>query len=194
MFQFDAYESRSIASAPAVNSRPAGASTLPTIVGYAAVFNSLSEPLADKRGQPFREIVRPGAFLRSLADAAQGRADIMARFDHEGILGRTSNGTLRLREDERGLRYEIDLPDTQAGRDLATLIKRGDVRGASFGFKANKDNWRSDKAGQLRELLDVRLLDVSPVTSAAYPAATAKVLDNGPTGTMQMRLALAEAL
>src|SRR5262245_60482400 len=116
MIRTNGYELRSIASAPVIGQHPGGPKKLPTITGYAAVFNSLSETLADRSGRPFREIVRPGAFLRSIADAAQSKTDIIARFDHAGVFGRTSNGTLRLREDHHGLRYEIDPPDTQGGR------------------------------------------------------------------------------
>lgn len=187
------YEMRSIAEPPAVDRYKGGAGGLPVIAGYAAVFNTLSETLADSRGKPFREIVRPGAFLRSIADVAQGKIDVLGRFDHGGIIGRTSNRTLRLYEDSHGLRYEIDPPDTQAARDLVTLIRRAYVRGSSFGFQVVRDHWRPDKAGQLRELFDVRLIDVSPTVMAAYPATTTKVWDSGPAGTMAMRLQLAEA-
>jgi HK97 family phage prohead protease len=122
-------ERRFFASGIELRGGSSGGGGLPRIVGYGAVFNTLSEPLSDSRGKAFREIIRPGAFLRSLANAQQGKADILARFEHSTILGRVSNGTLRLHEDERGLRYEIDPPDTGAGRDLITLIRRGDVKG-----------------------------------------------------------------
>ena len=87
-----------------------------------------------------------------------------------------------MREDIHGLRYEIDPPDTQRGRDLVELIRRGDVRSSSFGFMVNRENLRRDKTGPLRELLDVRLLDVSPVVIPAYPATTAKLWGDGVEG------------
>jgi hypothetical protein len=84
------------------------------------------------------------------------------------VLGSTRSGTLRLSEDESGLRVEADLPDTQAGRDARILIQRGDVTGFSFGFTvpANGDSWNSD--GTERTLKSVRLLEVS--TGVAFPA------------------------
>jgi HK97 family phage prohead protease len=188
------FEIRSSFEPPALESKRSAGGRLPVIVGYASVFNSLSSPIPDGRGSSFREIVRPGAFLRSLADVSQRKADVIARFNHEGIFGRAGNGTLRLREDSHGLRYEIDPPDTQAGRDLVELIRRGDVHGSSFAFRAIKDNWRSDKVGRLRELTDVQILDVCPTPTPAYPAATTNLYSTGPTGAMAMQLKLAEAV
>jgi HK97 family phage prohead protease len=131
-----------------------------TLSGYAAVFNSASEPL------PFIERIAPGAFKRSLAS----RNDIKLLWNHSSsdVLGSTRAGTLRLYEDEKGLRVEADLPDTQAGRDAKVLIQRGDVTGFSFGFTvpANGDRWND--AGTERTLTSVRLLEVS--TGVAFPA------------------------
>lgn len=132
----------------------------PSIEGYAAVFNSMSEELMG-----FREIIMPGAFDRALEEGH----DVRALWNHNSdmVLGRTKSGTLRLSVDEKGLKIENDLPDTQAGRDALTLIKRGDVDQMSFAFRTIKDQWRTEEGEQVRELLDVELLDVSPV---AYPA------------------------
>ena len=75
-----------------------------TAIGYASVFDSLSQNLGG-----FVERVAPGAFRSTL-----NQADVRALFNHEPdhLLGRSGNGTLRLSEDERGLRYEVDLPAT----------------------------------------------------------------------------------
>jgi len=133
------------------------------LVGYASIFNSLSEDLGG-----FREIVRPGAFTATIG----GNPNIRALWNHNSqyVLGRTGAGTLRLSEDQRGLRAEIDAPDTQWARDLRESIRRRDVTQMSFGFSVVKDNWRDDSndTGQLRELLEVRLFEVSPVTFPAY--------------------------
>ncbi|MCP5415138.1 MAG: HK97 family phage prohead protease, partial [Chromatiaceae bacterium] len=93
--------------------------------GYAAVFGVSSHDLGG-----FREIVRSGAFARSLKSSGHVRA----LYDHDGrsVLGRVGAGTLRLAEDTRGLHFEIDLPPTTVGKDLAVLVERGDVAGASF--------------------------------------------------------------
>jgi hypothetical protein len=134
-----------------------------TLSGYAAVFNSNSEPL------PFIERIAPGAFKRSLSS----RNDIKLLWNHDSssVLGSTRAGTLRLYEDEKGLRVEADLPDTSQGRDARVLIQRGDVTGFSFGFTvpANGDRWNAE--GTERTLTSVRLLEVS--TGVAFPAYSA---------------------
>ena len=131
-----------------------------TLTGYAARFNEPSEPL------PFIERIAPGAFKRSL----RAKNDIKLLWNHSSsdVLGSTRAGTLRLAEDEMGLRVEADLPDTQAGRDAKVLIQRGDVTGFSFGFTVppNGDTWNAD--GTERTLKSVRLLEVS--TGVAFPA------------------------
>lgn len=133
-----------------------------TIRGYAAVFNSKSEDLG------FREIIMPGAFDRALAEAH----DVRALWNHNSdlVLGRTKSGTLRLSIDARGLKIEADLPDTQAGRDALTLIKRGDVDQMSFAFRvpAGGDAWTEEGRTQVRRVTDLDLVDVSPVAYAAY--------------------------
>jgi len=131
-----------------------------TLTGYAARFNEPSEPL------PFIERIAPGAFKLSL----RARNDIKLLWNHSSsdVLGSTRSGTLRLHEDEYGLRVEADLPDTQAGRDAKVLIQRGDVTGFSFGFTVprNGDSWNAE--GTERTLKSVRLLEVS--TGVAFPA------------------------
>jgi HK97 family phage prohead protease len=91
--------------------------------GYGAVFNKLSQNLGG-----LVERVAPGAFTKTIAEA-----DIRALFNHDPnyLLGRSAAGTLRLSEDGTGLPYEIDLPDTMAGRDVATMLERRDITGSS---------------------------------------------------------------
>jgi HK97 family phage prohead protease len=133
-----------------------------TLRGYAAVFNSPSQPL------PFIETIERGAF----ADSLKSRNDVKLLWNHDTgtVLGSTRAGTLRLIEDERGLLVEADLPDTQAGRDAATLIQRGDVTAFSFGFRipAGGDVWRSASE---RVLKRVNVHEVS--VGVAFPAYTA---------------------
>ena len=142
----------------------------PMIRGYAAMFNQLSDPILG-----FREQVAPGCFAESLkAD------DIRALFNHnpDAVLGRTSAKTLRLKEDAKGLAIEIDPPDTQIGRDVMAMIKRGDINQMSFGFICQDEAW--EKSGQteaVRTLRKVKLFDVSPVTFPAYPQTTVAVRD-----------------
>lgn len=125
--------------------------------GYAARFNT------EARVGHFVEVIRPGAFAASL----RGR-DILALVDHDPtrLLARTRTGTLELREDAEGLAFTIELPDTQAGRDVLTLAERGDLGGMSFGFTVAKDGERWD--GNKRELRAVTLHEISVVS--AWPA------------------------
>ncbi len=135
-----------------------------TFEGYAAVFNTDSAPL------PFIERIAPGAFTRSL----EARNDIKLLWNHDtgSVLGSTRAGTLKLWQDDRGLRVSGVLPNTTAGRDAAELIKRGDVDSMSFGFSVPQggDEWSSD--GRQRTLKSVRLHEVSIVAFPAY-ASTA---------------------
>jgi uncharacterized protein len=135
----------------------------PRIVGYAAVFDSLSEDLGG-----FRERVRVGAFTRSLRDGA----DVRALIDHKPseILGRTKAHTLTLRPTARGLLAYIDPPNTTRARDLMESIRRGDIDGMSFGFKTVGDEWHTEDGVEIRDLCDVDLFDVSVVTFPAYPS------------------------
>lgn len=140
--------------------------------GYAAVFNSPSEVLAE-RGRVFREVVLPGAFTRSLA------RDVFALWNHgkdgRPPLGRTAAGTLRLSEDARGLAFELDLP-ASAG-DVREAIARGDVYGMSFGFKGERDRWFHKDGGTWRELSDLTLTEISVVILPAYPGTSVEVRD-----------------
>lgn len=136
--------------------------------GYAAVFNSLSEDLGG-----FVERIAHGAFAKTIQDA-----DVRALWNHDPnhVLGRNKSGTLRLAEDSRGLEYEVDAPDTQVARDLATSMERGDVSQSSFGFSKVRDDWGvTERDYPLRTLEEVRLFDVSPVTFPAYEAASSGV-------------------
>lgn len=140
-----------------------------TLSGHAAVFNSNSEPMYG-----FTERIKPGCFSRAIKED-----DVRALFNHDSnlVLGRNVAKTLRLSEDDQGLAFDVDLPDTQAARDLATLIERGDISGCSFSFRTLKDEWEyaADGGTTLRTLIDVELFDVGPVTFPAYPATDVSV-------------------
>jgi HK97 family phage prohead protease len=130
------------------------------LVGYAATFGARAQ-IAD-----FTETIAKGAFAGSLAN----ERDVLGLVDHDPgkLLARTASGTLRLAEDDKGLRFELDVPDTQLGRDILALAERRDIGGASFGFRVPKggDKWE----GRNRTLTRVDLFDVSVVQSfPAYP-------------------------
>jgi uncharacterized protein len=140
-----------------------------TFVGYAAVFNSPSEPL------PFIERIAPGAFSKTLRNR---KRDIRLYVNHDSnmVLASRNSGTLVLTEDDRGLRVEATLPDTTAGRDIRELMRTGVVDKMSFGFQVDRrgDRWSDD--GMERVLTSVRLFEVSIVTGfPAYESTVAAV-------------------
>jgi len=142
-----------------------GSTRRPRLVGYAAVFDSPSKDLGG-----FTEIVKPGAFRRSLGSQSQDQLALVHHIPHL-VLGRRSAGTLRLQEDSRGLHFEVDMPDTQAARDLLVSIERRDVQGASFAFSVPKggDRWERRGEKSVRELLDVDLHEITLTPTPAYP-------------------------
>lgn len=131
-----------------------------TVHGYAAVYGVESEDLGG-----FRERIAPGAFSGVLD------SDVRALLNHDPneVLGRTRSGTLRLADDQRGLRFELDLPDSPLGENVRSAVGRGDLDGASFRFEIGEEEW----AGDLRTVRTVKQLrDVTLATYPAYPAAS----------------------
>ena len=135
------------------------------VTGYAAVFDAPA-----LIGGCMREVVAPGAFSESIR-----RDDVRALIDHDPslVIGRLRAGTLALEEDEKGLRVEITLPETQPARDLAESMRRGDVDQMSFGFFTRKQEWDETTEPPTRTLREVELFDVSVVTFPAYDDTSA---------------------
>ena len=136
-----------------------------TLYGYAALFDSPSEPM------PFIEYVKRGAFSKTLNDGA----DVRLLIDHEGVpLARTKSGTMRLMEDERGLAVEADLdPMNPDAARVISAMKRGDLSQMSFAFRTIQDKFSDDR--MVRELREVQLYDVSVVTFPAYEQTVAEI-------------------
>lgn len=130
------------------------------ISGWAAVFGSQADLGA------FTETIRPGAFTRTLKEGCDCR--LLNNHDPNQLLARTKSGTLRLQQDDIGLKFVASLPDTRVATDAFALVQRGDLSGCSFGFELfpNGDSWPSDNQ---RELLSVKLFDCSLATFPAYP-------------------------
>lgn len=142
-----------------------------TLSGYAAKFGT------EARIADFVETISPGAFRQSL----QSGTDVLALRDHDAgqVLGRTKSGTLVLTEDSVGLRYELSVADTQAGRDLITMAERHDLGGCSFGFivPPGGDSWNGNK----RTLRSVDLREISIVSAwPAYPSTTVNARSRTP--------------
>ncbi|PFE03808.1 HK97 family phage prohead protease [Bacillus sp. AFS023182] len=152
-----------------LNTRDATEETPSIITGYAAVFNSKTSI-----GGWFDEVIEPGAFARSLSE----NGDIRALFNHnwDNVLGRTKSGTLRLEEDERGLKFEIELPNTSVGRDLAESMSRGDINQCSFGFWITEENWDYNVEPALRTIKEVELYEISVVSIPAYDDTEASLV------------------
>jgi uncharacterized protein len=124
----DSIERRSIPADIRIEQRSGSKRTL---TGHAAIFNSLSVDLGG-----FQEKVSSAAFAETIKTD-----DIRALIDHNPslIIGRNRAGTLRLEEDRKGLRFEVDLGDTTTARDLATSVERGDISQNSFAFRVLPD-------------------------------------------------------
>lgn len=134
-----------------------------TLTGYAVVWDSDTTI-----GDYFVERIAKNAFTKAL------RNDILALVNHDSgrVVGRTKSGTLRLAQDDHGLKVEIDVPDTTDGNDLWKLVERGDVSGMSFSFRATKQEW--DESGDMpkRTVIEAELYEVTATSIPAYPDTT----------------------
>lgn len=137
--------------------------------GYAAKFDSPSLPL------PFIERIAPGAFRKTLSETP----DVRLLVNHEGLpMARTKNGTLKLYEDNIGLRFDAELANTQESRDLYNLIQRGDVDQMSFAFRVIRQKWSSDRSERMLTEVSLADGDVSVVTYPAYPATSVEAREH----------------
>ncbi|PFC69948.1 HK97 family phage prohead protease [Bacillus cereus] len=149
---------------------------LRTITGYAVKWEMKSVTMGYWRR--FKEQFKRGSFTDSLT-----QDDQLALWSHDysQVLGRTKNGTLRLFEDEIGLRFELDLADTTLGDDTYKTIKRGDVDGVSFGFQMVKEEWdESNPDNIVRSITKAKLVEISPVAFPAYPDSQVSARSHDP--------------
>ena len=111
------------------------------------------------------EVIKPGAFSRALSNS-----DVRCLFDHDWgkVLGRTRSGTLKLEEDDKGLRFEVELPNTTVANDLIQSMSRGDINQCSFGFIPTEETWDYNTDPVLRTVNEVELFEVSIVSLPAY--------------------------
>jgi HK97 family phage prohead protease len=145
-----------------------GDSDAPKLKGYAATFDDETEIFDFWYGE-YNEVIRKGAFERAIEE----KQDVRALLNHDAnyVFGRTTSGTLNLKEDDHGLAVEIDPPDAQWAEDIMVSVERGDIDQMSFGFYIKEEVIHKNDEGEitLREVLDVDLFDVSVVTYPAYP-------------------------
>lgn len=150
--------------------RAAGSEKNPIIEGYAAVFDT--ETIIGN----FREQIKKGAFKSVLGN----RPDVVAAVNHSRdiVLARTTAGTLKLRETDRGLYYAADIdPEDSEAMNIYRRVKRGTVTQASFAFTIRSETWTPSTGNglPLRTITDIeRLFDVGPCTFGAYPEASAQ--------------------
>jgi len=132
-----------------------------TTKGYACLFDNVTSI-----GGYWQERFAKGAFSKSL-----GERDVVALHSHDDgrPMGRMSRETLRITEDDKGLGFENDLPDTQDGRDLATSIDRGDIEGMSFRFRALKEEWDETQDPPMRTVIEAELFEITYTAFPAYP-------------------------
>lgn len=134
-------------------------------------YSEESEEMRDYWGDTFVEELAEGAFDESLRVR-----DVVGLWSHDTsqVLGNTKSGTLRITNDKKELRFELDIPATSVGNDAWELIKRGDVDGVSFGMRVTKNKWSSEerdgKKVYKRSILNAELYEISPVAFPAYPA------------------------
>ena len=152
--------------------RAASETSAGTIAGYAALFDTQTTIAGS-----FTETIARGAFSEALKTS-----DVHALHNHDygAVMGRVKSKTLRIKEDAKGLYFEVDLPATQQGRDLAALVARGDVDQASFQFNlvGGKQSW--DESGDLPARTIERvgeLFDVSICPRGAYSETSVSLRD-----------------
>lgn len=150
------------------------------IEGYAAVFGEKTllweSPYS---GTKYYEQIS-----REAIDNNTDMADVILRYNHSDsalILARTSNQTLRLTADEKGIRFDADIAPTTAGKDVYQLIKRGDIYKMSFAFTVDKEDWSTDSISktETRTIQHIdTVVDVSPVDFPAYDGTSVEARDN----------------
>ena len=152
-----------------LSTRAEGEEKAVAIEGYAAVFNSKTSS-----GGWFDEVIEPGAFSRSFSDNGDFRALFNDNWDN--VLGRTKSQTLELREDEKGLNFKVELPDTSVARDLTISMERGDINQCSFGFFITDEEWNYNVEPALRTIKEVELFEISIVSIPAYDDTEASLV------------------
>lgn len=142
--------------------------------GYASMFNQPT-----KIASWLTEIIADTAFDEALQRPDDVR--VLRNHNPDNILGRTGNGTARLIKDSLGLRYEVDLDDTQVARDTHAMVKRRDIKGSSFMFQVTAHKIEKHEDGSItRTITATKMYDVGPVTFPQYEGATSEARAESP--------------
>ena len=127
------------------------------VEGYAIIFDSPTVLWTEPDGTEYKEVVTSGAFDNTSLE------NVLLRYNHNDnvpLLARTGNGTMKLTIDEKGLKIRATLADTQQGRDIYKLIKRGDLSALSICFYMGKHEFRGNTNYILGiENLSIKLVD-----------------------------------
>ncbi len=140
------------------------------IQGYTVVFDRWAE--VKEWGECWSECIRKGAFTQSLVENS-----ILALYNHDfnNVLAR-KDVNMKLIEEDKGLYFEIELPDTTQANDLYELIDKGIVNQCSFGGFVRKNVWSYDSEGNpLREILDIDLVEITITPIPVYEVTEAEV-------------------
>lgn len=140
-----------------------------TLEGYAILWDVRSSPI-NEFGRRFTETISKGAFRNLNSN------DIKLYYNHDKSmpLARTQNGTLTLTEDEKGLKFRAELPNTTLGNDVRELLRVGTLTGEmSFGFIATREKWNEKK--DQRTVTEADLYEISVVQDAAYPQTSSQL-------------------
>lgn len=139
------------------------------LTGYVVKWNSPSEVLFCD----FIEQFSPNAFAETLKEGKDVR--VLFEHDHSKLLGRTRSNTLKLEQDNIGLRFELTPPDTTLGRDLLVSVERGDISGMSFGFLPLEETWDFEKEPVLRQIQKAELFEITVTSIPAYPESSVEL-------------------
>jgi HK97 family phage prohead protease len=133
--------------------------------GYAIVFDTRSSTLYQGNFS-FQEVIEN----RSLDNVETDDVYLLYNHNYENVLGSTKSGTLGFTVTEKGLYFRSTLPDTEKGKEIYSLVKRGDLNQMSFGFTVKSDSWDTTTEPYLRKVEEIGSLDeISIVPRPAYP-------------------------
>lgn len=160
-----------------VETRTDGEDKVEVITGYAARFYDGTPETEYELMDGVYERIERSAF-----NSAIGRDDVRGLFNHDPnmLLGRTGSGTVKLSVDKKGLRYEITAGNTSVHQNVQEHIERGDLYGSSFAFRATGVRWEDDGEREIRNITDVSLFDVGPVTYPAYEGTSTDMRSDEP--------------
>lgn len=142
--------------------------------GYVNEVGTLSQPMRGKNRRVFREKIEKGAFKRAIerAEKANKPIKLLFKHNHNNLLASTKNGSLRLEEDDVGLKFDANLIDTSLGKDVHKFVKSGLISNMSFGFRNAVDSWSVENGVSVRTLHDFDITEVSILDNPAYLSST----------------------